>query len=144
MGIIATCANGHVLRVKDEFAGRSGLCPHCRGRVFVPMPVLARDKARITDDEILGLLGRRALAARAAVAAEAESESDSVLDDHSNGRQSSDTSIGLFAASAVRKTKTCAKCEHITSVAFTHCPRCGTPLPENGKPGQLSPQSKAK
>ncbi len=142
MGIIATCANGHVLRVKDEYAGQSGLCPHCRGRVFVPMPVHAREKARITDDEILGLLGQGAFASRAAVATEAES--DSVLDGHGNARHSSDTSIGLSGASAVRKTKTCANCQHITSVAFTHCPRCSAPLPENGKAGQLSPQSKAK
>ena len=133
MGIIANCANGHVLKVKDEFAGRSGLCPHCRSRVFVPMPVNGRDKARITDDEILGLLGGGALAARAAVAT--ETESDSVLDSNGNGngRHLSDTSIGLAAASVVRKRKTCPKCQHITSAAFAHCPRCGTPLPENGK-----------
>lgn len=100
------------------------------------MPVHALDKERITDDEILGLLDQRA-AARAAVAT--ETESDSVLDGHGNGRHSSDTSIGLSGTSAARRTKACPKCEHITSAAFTHCPRCGAPLPENGK---RSPQSK--
>jgi hypothetical protein len=140
MGITAKCANGHVLKVKDEFAGKSGLCPHCRARVFVPMPVHAIDKARISDDEILGLLGQTACVARATE----EDGSDSVLDAPGDARQSNDTSIGLPGTSAVRKTKTCAKCQHVTSVAFTHCPRCGTTLPECAKAGRLAPRPKAK
>ena len=134
MGITATCANGHVLRVKDEFAGKSGLCPHCRARVFVPMPIHARDKAQISDDEILGLLGRPPRAIRSGTLQ--QEESDSVLDGNGNGRAASetskDTSISLLAASAVRKTKTCPKCQRAASTAFAHCPRCGTPLPEKG------------
>ncbi len=140
MGITAMCANGHVLKVKDEFAGKSGLCPHCRGRVFVPMPVHALDKSRISDDEILGLLGQPACAAPAVD----EAVSDSVLDISSNGRPAGDTSINLLGASAVRKTKTCSKCQNVTSVAFTHCPRCATPLPESARAGQLAPRPKAK
>jgi hypothetical protein len=131
MGITAKCANGHILRVKDEFAGKTGLCPHCRGRVFVPMPVL--EKARISDDEILGLLGKPGISRRTPV--EPAPQSDSVLDAGcSTNRSTSDTSISLHSSSASRKVKICAKCEHITSVAFTHCPRCGTPLPDSGKP----------
>ena len=45
------------MKVKDECGGKSGLCPHCHSRVFVPMPVHAAEKARISDDEILGVLG---------------------------------------------------------------------------------------
>src|SRR5580704_818000 len=121
MGINAKCANGHVLRVKDEFAGKSGLCPHCRGRVFVPMPVHSLEKARISDDEIMGLLGKPGISARAAV--EVAPPSDSVLDATCDiSRSTGDTSISLQSSSASRKVKICAKCEHITSAAFTHCP----------------------
>ena len=133
MGITTKCANGHVLRVKDEFAGKSGLCPHCRGRVFVPMPVHCLEKARISDEEILGLLGKPGISTRAPV--EAAAPSDSVLDAAgSTNRSSGDTSVSLQSSSASRKVKICSKCEHITSAAFTHCPRCGAPLPDSAKP----------
>jgi hypothetical protein len=131
MGIIAKCANGHVLRVKDEFAGKSGLCPHCRGRVFVPMPIRADEKARISDDEILGLLGRTERVARMSV--ETAESSEYVFDVRSNGGAKDETTIGASGSSVVRKAKICANCEHITSVAFTHCPRCGTSLPDRGR-----------
>ena len=55
MSISAKCPNGHVLKVKDEYAGKSGLCPHCGSRVSVPVP--SAEKSRISDDDILGLLG---------------------------------------------------------------------------------------
>jgi len=128
MGIMAKCANGHVLRVKDEFAGRSGICPHCRGRVFVPMPI--RDKSSISDEEILGLLGQPGKPSR--VPAATATVSDSVLDIRSQDIPAADT-IGSPGSSVARKVKICPKCEHITSAAFSHCPRCGTSLPVNEK-----------
>ncbi len=131
MGITTKCANGHVLRVKDEFAGKSGLCPHCRGRVFVPMPVHSLEKARISDDEIMGLLGKPGISARAAE--EVAEQSDSVLDAACGTSRSTCDTVSLQSSSASRKVKICARCEHITSAAFKHCPRCGAPLPD-GKP----------
>ena len=38
MAIDVKCANGHVVRVKSEFAGKTGLCPHCHVRMRVPVP----------------------------------------------------------------------------------------------------------
>ena len=135
MGITAKCSNGHILKVKDEFAGKSGLCPHCRGRVFVPMPIRAQEKARISDDEIMGLLGHDVESVRGPTLAAAPS--DSVLDDHGNGGHGNgtshgDTVVNVLGSSATRKTKICPNCLNIASVAFTHCPRCGTTLPVNG------------
>jgi hypothetical protein len=133
MAITTKCANGHLLRVKDEFAGKSGLCPYCRGRVFVPMPVNALEKGRISDDEILGLLGKPGKPARAVC--DLPQPSESVLDSPCpTSPSNADTTISLRSSAASRKVKICTKCEHITSVAFTHCPRCGTPLPDSGKP----------
>ena len=52
MSIQVTCPNGHVLRVKDCFAGKAGLCPVCKAQVVVPKP-----KADLSEDEIIDVLG---------------------------------------------------------------------------------------
>jgi len=36
MGIVAYCPNGHRVKVKDEFAGRKGVCPECQSRFRIP------------------------------------------------------------------------------------------------------------
>ncbi|HPZ81862.1 MAG TPA: hypothetical protein PL064_00420 [Thermogutta sp.] len=46
------CSNGHRLKVKDEFAGRTGACPICGVKVKVP------PKTRpLTEDDVLKFLG---------------------------------------------------------------------------------------
>jgi len=52
MTIRVTCPNGHVLNVKDSFAGKMGLCPTCKARVQVPMP----KPQGISDDAIMNIL----------------------------------------------------------------------------------------
>jgi hypothetical protein len=36
MGIVAYCPNGHRVKVKDELAGRKGLCPEGQARFRIP------------------------------------------------------------------------------------------------------------
>lgn len=36
MGIVAICPNGHRIKVKDELAGRKGVCPTCAARFRIP------------------------------------------------------------------------------------------------------------
>jgi ribosomal protein S27AE len=130
MAIAIKCPNGHLLKVKDELAGKSGLCPHCKSRVFVPMPVHTTEKAKISDDEILGLLGPpRQVKAEPPPPPPPppDSMSDSV---HDAPKQES--GISLLGSSLLRKQKVCPRCAASTSIAFTHCPRCGTPLPDVG------------
>src|SRR5215475_10412446 len=38
MGIQVECPNGHTFKVKDKYAGKNGLCPHCEGQVIVQVP----------------------------------------------------------------------------------------------------------
>ncbi len=38
MGIRVECPNGHVFKVKDKYAGKKGVCPHCKGHVVVHVP----------------------------------------------------------------------------------------------------------
>ncbi|RMG03779.1 MAG: hypothetical protein D6741_01955 [Planctomycetota bacterium] len=49
MPIEVVCSNGHVLRVKDSLAGKTGLCPVCRVRVRVPAPANDLSEAEILD-----------------------------------------------------------------------------------------------
>ena len=36
MGIVAYCPNRHRIKVKDELAGRKGICPECGIRFRIP------------------------------------------------------------------------------------------------------------
>jgi hypothetical protein len=36
MGIVAYCPSGHRMKVKDELAGRKGICPQCGSRFRIP------------------------------------------------------------------------------------------------------------
>lgn len=53
MGIVAFCPNGHRIKVKDEFAGRKGICPQCAVRFRIP----ARDAAGVDAGMELGAAG---------------------------------------------------------------------------------------
>lgn len=36
MGIIAFCPHGHRMKLKDQLAGRKGICPECGARFRIP------------------------------------------------------------------------------------------------------------
>ncbi len=126
MAVSVKCPNGHLLKVRDEFAGKSGLCPHCRSRVFVPMPVHAAEKARISDDEILGVLGPP----RKVKVEPPPPPPPNPLLDSVHDAPKEESGIGLLGSSILGKQKVCPHCTHVASLAFTNCPRCGTPMPD--------------
>lgn len=37
MGIVASCPQGHRVKVKDHLAGRKGICPECGTRFRIPL-----------------------------------------------------------------------------------------------------------
>ena len=37
MGIVASCPNGHRIKVKDELAGKKGICPTCHAKFRIPV-----------------------------------------------------------------------------------------------------------
>jgi hypothetical protein len=106
MSIQCVCQNGHVLKVKDSFAGMSGRCPSCKGRVDVPKP----QKKSISEDVILGLLGRQSAAEKAAA------ESSGVL------LAASESGIHRLPF----PKKTCNRCNREVSVGAHICPHCHT------------------
>lgn len=105
MAIEIRCPNGHVLRVKDECAGKAGLCPHCRAKVRVPMPT------RSSEDDPL------------------PSDDNNVRQDSRDQQNGGGSGlIPLVSSYTLKKTKQCPKCEKTVSLSFSICPRCGTPL----------------
>jgi hypothetical protein len=53
MSIQVVCLNGHVLKISDEYAGKTGLCPVCKSRVKVPLP----SEEQLSEEAILSILG---------------------------------------------------------------------------------------
>lgn len=50
MGIVCHCPNGHRVKVKDRFAGLTGLCPHCGAKFRIgPAAAGADDEPDVPD-----------------------------------------------------------------------------------------------
>ena len=110
MSIRVTCPNGHVLHVKEKYAGQTGLCPKCKERVLVPQVV--------SDEAIVDMLGPPA----------ERTESDSLPvhqeeRDHDPNASSSGRLLGSSILSDVRKI--CPKCRTEVKACFDLCPKCG-------------------
>jgi len=105
MAIKLVCPNGHVLKVPEKLAGKTGLCPVCRARVVVPRP----GPNALSEEAILGILGT-----------------------HTPRRPSQITSEQLAAAQASNGAdaegpkKVCRKCNREIAAAMHICPFCHT------------------
>jgi anti-anti-sigma factor len=159
MSIEVTCPNGHVLRVKREFAGRSGLCPNCQARIEVPKA------APVSEDDLLTVLGppRPVLRPVSQPAASAgppaphhlaetqiasaqatravQARQPSVLDDEPQPRRAKSPGDSTL----LRRRRVCPKCCQIVPFAHNQCPHCNTslsgwsfPLPEESGDAEKS------
>jgi hypothetical protein len=122
MGIQVECPHGHVFKVKDKYAGKKGLCPHCEGQVIVLVP------DAITAHEASDILQREAIQRRQAQRqTSGGSLSDShVFDDPNEGSAapSSGTSGSLLGSSVIRHNIKCKCGEHVP-MWYARCPACG-------------------
>jgi hypothetical protein len=107
MSIQCVCQNGHVLHVKESFAGSAGLCPTCRTRVEVPR---LRRHPDMSEDAILDLLGKQSPAAVATATSCEEYESTSPS--------------GIHGKSTPKKS--CDRCNQEVSAGTHICPYCHT------------------
>jgi hypothetical protein len=98
-----------VLKVKESFGGKTGLCPVCRAHVKVPKI------EQVSDDDIVALLSRPA---------PATADPDPTLP----RSVTDDIQTRPLGAVSRGKQKPCPKCEHLVSLSFAYCPRCGAPL----------------
>ena len=131
MSIHVTCPSGHVLQVKDKYAGQTGKCPYCHARVKIP--------DHVSDDEIVDLIGPPPEDTRPlpppedpnaiplpAVAEEAE-PIESVLEDDA----SASSGVSLLDSGIIGEKKTCPKCQHRSPVWFASCSFCGSRFEED-------------
>lgn len=125
MGIRVECPNGHHFKVKDKYAGKRGLCPHCTGQVVVRVPAVEAEES--------GISGAAEAAYRQAVLNEHKASnaappppggSASVFDEPELKSDSS-TSGSLLGSSVIRHGVKC-KCGTSVPMWFARCPACGT------------------
>jgi TPP-dependent indolepyruvate ferredoxin oxidoreductase alpha subunit len=121
MAIRIRCPNGHLLKIKEKYAGRTGMCPRCRRQVRVPT------LDELYDEQIIAVLDKPR-----AVDTDDEPTDRHVLDEPTKD----ESGVSLLGASAVRKPSICPHCQHRASFSFSHCPRCGTLLPGRGDCGK--------
>ncbi len=119
MGIQVKCPHGHVFKVKDKYAGKRGLCPHCQEQVIVDVPEIA---------QVLGEAVRKAIRKAAAeerrATPRARSSNDSIFDDEL-AEQTSETSGSLLGSSVVQHNVRCSFCSESVPHWFAKCPSCG-------------------
>jgi hypothetical protein len=129
MGIQVECPNGHIFKVKDKYAGKKGLCPHCEGQVIVQVPD-ALTVSGTADALQREAIQRRQAAAHHQPAQKGTATSDShVFDDpaeHPNA-PSSGTSGSLLGSSVIRHNIKC-KCGQHVPMWYARCPACGAYL----------------
>jgi hypothetical protein len=132
MGIQVECPNGHTFKVKDKYAGKKGLCPHCEGQVIVQVP------DALTANQASDTLQREAIQRRQAAqsgvhrqatkqpAASQSSSGSHVFDDPNEGPSpaSSGTSGSLLGSSVIRHNIKC-KCGQHVPMWYARCPACG-------------------
>jgi hypothetical protein len=126
MGIQVECPHGHIFKVKDKYAGKKGLCPHCEGQVIVQVP------DALTVSETSETLQREALQRRQAAQshpAHASSTGSHVFDDPAEqpSAPSSGTSGSLLGSSVIRHNIKC-KCGQHVPMWYARCPACGAYL----------------
>ncbi len=111
MSISFRCPNGHLLKVKDKYAGQTGLCPHCQARVLVPQP-----PPPLTDDAIADLIGPPP-----------DEDDRPVHQEMPSGDPAGMSGSSLIQSSmAARETKVCPKCHYEVRVCYQLCPNCKT------------------
>jgi anti-anti-sigma factor len=112
MLIEVKCPNGHVLHVKDKYAGKIGACPRCSAPVRVPFP------SQIAGNDRLGT------AAKVARASEDAIYHGMLHERPEDAFESSSSSLSILPG----KGKLCLACGKEFSQSFSVCPRCGTPV----------------
>ena len=109
MGIQVKCPHGHVFKVKDKYAGKKGLCPHCNGQVEVRVPDL------FTATQAAEKVVERT--------PPASYNDESIFDDEHEA--TSNTSGSLLGSSVIQHNVSCASCGQRVPMWYAKCPSCG-------------------
>lgn len=117
MGIQVRCPHGHTFKVKDKYAGKRGLCPHCTEQVVVQVPDLESSDA-------LAKAYRQAVTEEHRAAHAVDTGSSSIFDDvpHEADPSSSGSMLG---SSVIRHNVRCSFCNTSVPMWYAKCPSCG-------------------
>lgn len=119
MGIQVRCPHGHVFKVKDKYAGKRGLCPHCTEQVIVEVP-------DVTTSHEVNEAYKRAVAEEQRHARKvAAGSQDSIFDDIPSEEPGASTSASLLGSSVIRHNIRCEFCNESVPMWFAKCPSCG-------------------
>ncbi|MGD9633508.1 MAG: hypothetical protein AB7G28_05925 [Pirellulales bacterium] len=127
MGIQVKCPNGHTFKVKDKYAGKKGLCPHCEGQVIVVVPdalTLLDETDELQKDAIRHRQAAKHPTASSSSSPSSSSSSSSVLDDSHDFGSTPGTSGSLLGSSVIRHNIKC-KCGQRVPMWYARCPHCG-------------------
>ena len=120
MSIKVICPNGHTLQVRADFAGKAGLCPHCKAPIVVP----EAEHKPMSEDDLLKVLDPGA-AHRAPVGSEPQSPQQP----QTHGEEAKQGPAAKPRGAAIlRRSKVCPKCCDFVSMSHANCPRCHRPL----------------
>ncbi|MGI9456437.1 MAG: hypothetical protein ACR2NU_07735 [Aeoliella sp.] len=115
MGIQVECPHGHTFKVKDKYAGKRGLCPHCKDQTIVEVPEISK---------VISEAVRKAAADEKRAAQVGSSAGDSIFDDEPH-EQTSETSGSLLGSSVIQHNVRCEFCNESVPMWFAKCPTCG-------------------
>ena len=122
MSIQVVCLNGHVLKVPDEYAGKTGLCPVCKARVKVPMP----SEEQLSEEAILNILGdydpSKAGKKLTDVSDLAAADAPRAL----KGQVSPEGEAKALANGPAPPKKSCPSCNREVVAGMRICPHCNT------------------
>ena len=122
MSIQVVCPNGHVLKVADEYAGKTGLCPVCKSRVKVPTP----SEEQLSEDAIMNILGAydpsKAGKKLTDVSDLAAADAPRAL----KGKVSPEGEAKALANGPSPPKKSCPNCNREVVAGIRICPHCNT------------------
>jgi hypothetical protein len=119
MGIRVECPHGHVFKVKDKYAGKKGLCPHCKGQVQVVVPEVT------TAMEVDDVLQMEAIQRRQSAQHHSSAGSGVFDEPHDLSAEGiSGASGSLLGSSVIRHNIRCKCGEHVP-MWYARCPACG-------------------
>lgn len=113
MSIPVKCPNGHSLKIKESYAGKTGLCPICKARIKVPIP-----QPRETSDDVLMDILKPSESGLSGIALN--------ISDLGDGRDNSADSGYSWTKSPTPTVKICPKCHTQIPYEATVCPNCRT------------------
>ncbi len=123
MGIRVVCPKGHRFKVKDKYAGKRGLCPHCTDKTYIQVPDLMSASQHGVDQVIEHEHPK--LKATSSMESGLDPGSSHVFDEPFSVNQSAESSGSILSGSLIQHNTMCHKCGARAPMWFAKCPQCG-------------------